>query len=211
MENNKNNKDKKKLLIMLLFLFTIIGLTGYGVYSYYYTTGSFDTVSAQDNPDADNVIRITGSFNPTYYGGSAASGSSGSGGSFLGNGGSIPLECPETTNGNETIYCTATVTVRNEGSTGINVRYYDGSASASRSDGGDVDTGSLSLSWSNSYESSIYISNGSSETLNLSVPVYTNGNGSSSNTPEEVSEPVSSSTLTAYASFYLDASQYTDY
>ena len=151
----KNNK--KKLFILALLLFTAFGVVGYGVYSYYYTEGTVDTESASSE-DSDNVIRITGSFNPTTNtsGESGSSGSSGSGG-FLGNGGTLYLECPETTSGHETITCSTTVSVYNEGSTGIYVNYYDASSDASSSDA-TVSAESPRLEWSgDSSSSSTYI------------------------------------------------------
>ena len=205
-------KNTKKALIMALLLFTFIGVVGYGVYSYYYTEGSVATPSASGDENADNVIRITGSFNPTFTTG-GSSGSSGSGGSFLAQGGTVTLDCPSITGGYETITCTASVTVHNEGSTEISVYYDDEYASASSEDV-TVSAGSPSLSWgsSSSEYSSTIISAGSNETLHISVDVNVGSyNYISDNTAHLVTEPVESGTLNAYVSFRIGASQRTDY
>ena len=98
----KNNK--KRLAILILLLVALVGVTGYGVYSYYYTQGSFNTQEASDE-SSDNVIRITGEFNPIVDG----TGDSSSGNEFLGRGGSIDLDCPDSSGGHERIKCTAKV------------------------------------------------------------------------------------------------------
>ncbi len=53
----KNKKNKKKLLVALL-LFAITGVVGFGVYSYYYTSGRIIT--------EDETIEIS-SFDPVLY------------------------------------------------------------------------------------------------------------------------------------------------
>ena len=204
-------KNKKKILVLALLLFTFVGVIGYGVYSYYYTEGTVDTVSASDE-SSDNVIRITGSFNPTVesYASSGSSGSGSSGG-FLGSGGTVYLDCPETTGGHETITCSATMTVRNEGSTGIYVYYYDTYSYASSSDA-TVDADSPDLYWSGEGSSETYISSGSSATLNISVDVNVGSTSSISDSEAQlVTEPISSGSLSASVSFRLHASQNSNY
>ena len=71
----------------MIILFVVIGLTGYGAYSYFYTSGSY---SGHDEIDI-------ASFNPEVDG------------DFLGDGGTLTLTCPESETGNETIYCTGTL------------------------------------------------------------------------------------------------------
>ena len=204
----KNNK--KKILLIALLLFVVVGFASYGAYSYYYTQGSFDTVRASDE-SSDNVIRITGSFNPTmdgYSSGSSGSGSSGS--AFLGNGGTIYLDCPEKSGGHDTITCTATLSVYNSGSTSIYVSYYDTSFSASSSDA-DVSISSSSMGWGSNEggSSETYISSGSSSTLYISVDVNIgNSTNVSYNEPQLVTDPVLGGSLTVYASLTLSATQY---
>ena len=203
----KNNNDKKKILIIVLLLVAMIGVVGYGAYSYYYTQGEFEQEDATSESD-DNVITITGVFNPEYYI-SPTSGQSDSGSNFLGRGGTLNLSCPETTGGHERIECTASVEIRNQGSTGIYVDYHDAYASASSSDT-DVYAESPSFSWSDdSYsEYGHYISNGSSITLYVSVYVDVGENDYiSSGDAQFVDAPVSSGSLDASVSFRISATQ----
>ena len=201
----EKKRDKKKVLVLGLLLFAVVGLAGYGVYSYYYTVGTVNTPSATSDSD-ENVINITGSFNPRVESSSAESGVSGVD-QFLGNGGSIPLTCPDKVGANETFTCTAYATVRNSGSTPIRVSYEDFYPNVSSSDA-TVSVVSSSISWSNTSSSYTTISSGSSETIYIEVEVKT-GNSTSvaSDQPELVTEPIASGSLNAYASFRLEAEQ----
>lgn len=198
-------KNKKKTLVIALLLFALVGIAGYGVYSYYYTIGTVDTPTATSDSD-ENVINITGSFNPRIADNNASSSSSSSD-QFLGQGGSINLNCPEKVGANETFTCTASATVRNSGSTPIRVEYEDFYPNVS-SDNANVSIESSSISWSNTSSSYTTISAGSSETIYIEVEVKT-GNSTSvaSDQPELVTEPIASGSLNAYASFRLEARQ----
>ena len=183
----------------------MVGIAGYGVYSYYYTIGTVNTPTATSDTD-ENVINITGSFNPRIADNNASSSSSSSD-QFLGQGGSINLNCPEKVGANETFTCTASATVRNSGSTPIRVEYEDFYPNVS-SDNANVSIESSSISWSNTSSSYTTISAGSSETIYIEVEVKT-GNSTSvaSDQPELVTEPIASGSLNAYASFRLEAEQ----
>ena len=197
----EKKKDKKRLIIILLLLVALVGVTGYGVYSYYYTQGTFDTEDATDDDD-ENVIRITGEFNPTLDG----MGSSNSGSAFLGNGGSVSLECPDSTTGHETITCTTSVTVRNEGTTSIDVEVLDGNSSASSSNNISVSAENPTYNWGE--DDATTISAGSSETLTISVDVNVGSDDTvGSSEAQLVTSPVESGTLTASVSFRLKATQ----
>lgn len=198
-------KNKKKTLVIALLLFALVGIAGYGVYSYYYTIGTVNTPTATSDTD-ENVINITGSFNPRIADNNASSSSSSSD-QFLGQGGSINLNCPEKVGANETFTCTASATVRNSGSTPIRVEYEDFYPNVS-SDNANVSIESSSISWSNTSSSYTTISAGSSETIYIEVEVKT-GNSTSvaSDQPELVTEPIASGSLNAYASFRLEARQ----
>lgn len=198
-------KNKKKTLVIALLLFALVGIAGYGVYSYYYTIGTVNTPTATSDTD-ENVINITGSFNPRIADNNASSSSSSSD-QFLGQGGSINLNCPEKVGANETFTCTASATVRNSGSTPIRVEYEDFYPNVS-SDNANVSIESSSISWSNTSSSYTTISSGSSETIYIEVEVKT-GNSTSvaSDQPELVTEPIASGSLNAYASFRLEARQ----
>lgn len=198
-------KNKKKTLVIALLLFALVGIAGYGVYSYYYTIGTVNTPTATSDTD-ENVINITGSFNPRIADNNASSSSSSSD-QFLGQGGSINLNCPEKVGANETFTCTASATVRNSGSTPIRVEYEDFYPNVS-SDNANVSIESSSISWSNTSSSYTTISSGSSETIYIEVEVKT-GNSTSvaSDQPELVTEPIASGSLNAYASFRLEAEQ----
>ena len=198
-------KNKKKMLVIALLLFVAVGFAGYGVYSYYYTQGSFDTESAGGSEDADNVVRITGSFKPSTngIGGSGMENTQG----FFEDGGQVYLTCPEDV-GFGTTTCTGEITVYNEGSTTIYVSYYDTSSSASSSDF-YVTTDSPSFYWEYSdYDSTAYISAGSSKTLHFNVDVNISSSDDPSEEAQLVTDPVSSSTnVEAYVRFKLSATQ----
>lgn len=105
MKNKESNKyGKKKLFILVLLLFMIIGIAGYGVYSYFYTSGSYTART--------NDISIA-SFNPNIDG------------DFLGDGGTLTLTCPESETGSGTVECTGTLQISNGGNTDIDLSISD--------------------------------------------------------------------------------------
>ena len=192
---------KRKLLIIALLLFAVIGIAGYGAYSYYYTESTMSTETPND-ANADNVIRITGEFNPWVSVPSLSEG-------FLGNGGSIALVCPEKTGINKQITCESTVEVQNNGSTPIRVSYSNFYTSAS-SDDISVSVANSHIGWNDSSNSYIVIEPSSHSNLYISaiVNVGNPGNNNIGNDePELVTGPVESGSLTAYASFSLSATQ----
>ena len=194
---------KKKLIVILLLLFAVIGVAGYGVYSYYYTFGEMKTEEADSEYD-DNVISITDVFKPWV---SQDSGMS----DFLGKGGTIDLSCPGNISRNQKITCEATVHVENKGTTPIRVSYSDVFANASSEDV-STSVASSSLSWTNpddGYDSSTTtISANSSTELHIEVEVNVgDGEYSSSDEAQFVTAPVASGSLRAYVGFRLDATQ----
>lgn len=199
MENKKKN-----WIVALLLLFAVIGIAGYGVYSYYYTEGTINTEEADDEDD-DNVIHITSSFKPIVYQSSGIN-------TFLGNGGTIELSCPDVAEMNTKITCDATIEVQNNGSTPIRVSYSDFTADVSSDDISNVSKESASISWSDTGSSYTTISAGSYAYLDIEVEVNVgNVDSNSSNEAILVTGPVSAGTLSAYASFRLDATQNTNY
>ena len=99
----KKNKNKKVLIIILLIIFTFIGLAGYGVYSYYWTQGSFE---------GTDTVTIA-SFDPRTYIDND---------DFLGNGGTVSLSCyvsGSNQNNNRDNMCTGSLTIHNNGDTDI--------------------------------------------------------------------------------------------
>ena len=192
-------KDKKKLILVLLLLVALVGVTGYGVYSYYYTQG---TVKNEDQSDDENVIRITGEFDPEVDGG----GDSSSGNGFLGNGGTLSLTCPSTAPGHGRITCTGSITVRNEGTTPIYVSVYSASADTEVTNGNvALYAGEPSFDWENG---KTLIQPGYSETLNVSVDVSVGSNDSiDTDQGQLVDAPVSAGDFKATVSFTLKASQ----
>lgn len=194
---------KKMLLVIALLLVALFGVTGYGAYSYYATQGSFETEDASSE-DSENVIRITGTFKPTVDGVGGPSGSSSSGNSFLGNGGTLYLTCPETSSGHETITCTTSVLVKNEGTTGIYVDVEDVSSNASTEYGSvTASAEEPEFNWTEAY-----ISDGSSRQLNISVDVNVgSSNEVSDDTEEIVYEPVEGGEIKASVSFKIGVTQ----
>jgi len=152
MENKEKKKDKKKIVILLLVIFAVVGIAGYGVYSYYWTQGDFDGVGS--------TIEIA-AFDPQTTVDSDSD--------FLGNGGEVHISCPDSTEGNEHMSCEGSVLVSNNGDTDITVEVLNAESGAYDVDVSDssfdIDTGTPSFSWS-----STTIAAGESTTLNISVP-----------------------------------------
>ena len=117
----KNIKNKKKI-ILVLFLICVFGIAGYGVYSYYFVTGTFSNSTYVD----------IGSFDPRTV-------IDDDNDSFLGSGGEILINCPKLQTGNESIDCVGSITVRNDGSGPITVEVLDVTAGTgqSYSEGGE--------------------------------------------------------------------------
>ena len=194
---NEKKKDKKKMLVLALFIFAVVGLAGYGVYSYYWTQGSFDSNS--------NTIKVT-SFNPeTYIDGNF---------DFLGNGGTVTLSCGNTSsyyysNGHETVTCTGGVSVTNNGGTDITLEVED--TNASLNGGSEIASiSSTSLKWDSSDSSvSNLISSSNSDYLNITVEVEVdNGAGvGESDDAVEVTSPVIGGEFYVDVSFRLKATQ----
>ena len=110
-KKESKKQDKKKLLILVLFLFAVVGLAGYGAYSYFWTQGSFSGKS-------DDVQ--VASFDPQVE----------YNGDFLGDGGTVTLQCPESTTGSGTVTCTGTLSVYNNGGTDITIAVNDGATAS---------------------------------------------------------------------------------
>lgn len=145
-------KDKKKSLILVLLLFTVIGLAGYGVYSYFWTQGGFSGQS--------DTVEVA-SFDPRIgY----------SEGNFVGDGGSLTLICGDSESGSGTVTCTGEVDVYNNGGTDITVEVDENEVSTSTNeisvDNGKVTVGTPTFIWSETT-----ITPNSSQTLTITVPV----------------------------------------
>lgn len=108
-------KNKKKMLLALLIVFALVGIVGYGVYSYYWTRG---TVTGSSSVNIH-------SFNPQIY--------ANEGWKFLGEGGTIYLSCPDGavlgSNEDDYVDCTAELQIENEGSTAVTLEVEDAEGS----------------------------------------------------------------------------------
>lgn len=147
--NNKSNKQsKRKLFIIVLLLFMVITVTGYGAYSYFYTTGNFGASGTISVASFDPEVDITSDF--------------------VGHGGSITLTCPESSSGSGTVNCTGSLSVSNNGGTDITVAASNGVATVSpiTSDSATATAGTPTFAWS-----STTITPGDSATLTITVPV----------------------------------------
>ncbi len=185
-------KDRKKLLVLILLLFAVVGTVGYGVYSYYWTQGNYENETSAGSGD-DATIYLNGKFDPEIENGS-----------FLSDGQTIELTCPES-GGKGTVTCTGNVTIVNEGTTKISVETLDGESSVSKDGYIDVTAKTTSFTWT-----SETINAGSSETLYVSVDVdVDNGttNGINSSEAEEVTNSVPGGSFTVKTSFKIKATQ----
>lgn len=171
-------KDKKKSLILVLLLFAVIGLAGYGVYSYFWTDGDFSGQS--------DTVEVA-SFDPRIgY----------SDGNFVGDGGSLTLICGDSESGSGTVTCTGAVDVYNNGGTDITVEVDENEVSTDTNeihvDNGEVTVGTPTFSWSNTT-----ITPNSSETLTVTVPVEVDSDFASG-TAYERNEPYNGDTSNGY-------------
>lgn len=161
---------KKKVLILVLLLFAVIGIAGYGAYSYYWTQGEFED---SGNGADDNSIHLNKSFNPNIHGNH-------DGGYILGYGGSLDLTCGEPNSDNE-ITCSGAVTVYNDGTSDIDVEVLEASS---------YETSYVSDNYTPSFNwTTTRISSGSSRELTVTATSVVQ-DGTVNSDPEEVSEPV---------------------
>ena len=124
----KKKNNKKRLLVALL-LFAITGAVGFGVYSYYYTSGEIIT--------EDETISIT-SFNPTLYYDSEDHFLDGT--HYTGYDVTCELNNYNSSTDVATYYCTSSFSVGNHGSNAI-----------------DVSTSNLTVNINNSLSNSITV------------------------------------------------------
>ena len=151
-------KDKKKVIILALLLFVISGVVGYGVYSYYWTEGSFSGIGSTIDVAA---------FDPQTTIDSDSD--------FLGHGGTLHMTCPDSTKGNESMSCTGSVLITNNGDTGVTIEVFDANSGAYNLGPEDstfsIETSDPSFSWT-----STTISAGDSATLTITVPFTASSN-----------------------------------
>lgn len=176
-------KNKKKLIVIVLLLLLAVGITGFGVYSYYWAQG---TVTTENNYA---TISLTRQFYPK---------TDANGSSYLGSGGSISLNCPTPEDGDTSVTCTGSLVVENDSTESISLSIVDDSVST-YSGSEKVSLGEPSI-----YCPSDYISPNGTATVTFSV-VATLGTG---NVPEEVSEPVTGEEVNVSIDFDLKATQY---
>ena len=193
----KKKQSKKKLVLLTLLLFAVIGTVGYGVYSYYWTQGNFDNSSS----GSENEIVIDADYDPEVITNTSSSTQS-----FLGNGGTLVLTCPERSGGKETINCTGTISVLNNGSSSIYVEVLDIEGYASSDDDGiSVEAGTPQFNWTTTTISSKDRTN-----LTVTVPVTINNGttgGLDSEDAEYVTGPVSGGNVSASVDFKLKSTQ----
>lgn len=168
---------KRKVFVIALILLAVAVVTGYGVYSYYVTEGTF----TEDETDSDvNAIHLNASFSPGFD----------SGGQYLLSGGdTVTLECSEPDE-NKEVTCTGTETVYNNGSTDIRVEINNKSSYGCEY--ADCDF-TPSIDWTSGYDEWEYgsklIPSGESREITISATT-TIEDGTESNAPTQVSEPV---------------------
>jgi len=198
----KMKKNKKKILIIALLLFTIIGLTGYGVYSYYWTQGDFTS--------SDGQIRTNKVFDPEglhEYNEDSDSYNM----SFLGDGGEVKLVCADD-DYDGYLTCTGYSPVGNDGNVSINVSYSNFNITCD-DDSVDISSITPTFTWTyvdddghdhTSSSSSITLDEDEEATLVTTFEIESPG---TSSTPEQVSAPVAGNTLELGMTIDLTATQ----
>lgn len=187
MENKEKKKDKKKIVILLLIIFAVVGIAGYGAYSYYWTQGDVNGVG--------DVIEIA-AFNPQTTINESTS--------FLGEGGSIVIECPDSITGNESLTCTGSILVSNDGDTDITVEVLEATSDINDSATGfEVTVSDPSFNWTTRT-----ITAGQSATLNISVPAEVSSDfGSDSSVYVSSEPPEIDGSVSVLVNFKLKATQ----
>lgn len=189
-------KNDKKITIILLLLLVMVGCAGYGVYSYYWTQGTYGT---NDNDEGTLPrIELNKAFYPVTY-----SDSDFENGSFIGGGtNNITLECVASSSSLYT--CSGYMFIKNDSSSTIYLTLdsdetflYIGEDSYSYNE--DSYTIDNIYNFSVNYPASISSGNYSSVTVSISVPVGNNA--------VEVTEPVGSGSLSVDVYFDLIVSQ----
>lgn len=136
--------NKKKLLVLVLLLFAVVGIAGYGVYSYFWTQGEFT--------GSDDIEIASFDVNVDAYSND-----------FIGRGNYMNLTC-EDTDGSGSATCSGSAEITNRGGTSVVVDVLNGS---SAEDGSKYMSGTLSspsFNWT-----STTLAPGESKTLNVEV------------------------------------------
>lgn len=208
MENKRKDKKKRKILVIILFLVAISIVTGYGVYSYYSTSGTFssDGVNIKITPFDPEITDGNGEALTSNY-------------DFLGNGGTMTLDCitnhedgsesPTVEIEDNQAQCVGYLTVENRGGSPIEIGLVDNSFSVSFTGIGEGEASASTISFesmggtSDDNGNGLYeISYGASATFQVSA-IITHG----SNIEEVVTEPVIGSSFNVSATFKLKALQ----
>ena len=183
-EKSSNKKERKKFLILVLLLICLIGITGYGAYSYFWTKGLFegtDTISvAAFDPETD----VNG---------------------FIGNGGTVTLTCPNVEDGYGTVDCTGSVEVTNNGGTPIEVSISNAQVDVDHYGEGDSATataGDPTFGWTTTT-----IESNNSKTLSISVPVTVSSEFASDQGYERTSEEYDGESFEVTVTFDIKAKQ----
>jgi hypothetical protein len=177
---------------MILFVFA--GLVGYGVYSYYWASGTFS---------GDDTVTFA-SFNPQTYIDND---------DFLGNGGTIRLDCSVSDSSSNYNHsdniCTGSLSISNEGDTDIDISVLDATSSYAFNRGNpgypeymgpannmSISPGSPSFNWTTTT-----IEPGESETLEVSVYVEVN-DGFDNSDAIHATESISDTSSSSYHDYY---------
>ena len=176
-------KNKKKMIVIVLLLLLAVGITGFGVYSYYWAQGTETSESG--------TIYLKRTFYPVVE-------NPVTGDTYLGNGGSLALTCPTPGDGDTSVTCTGSVTVKNDSTESISLSVEDASAHITN-ESDKITLGSVSYNCPSGY-----ISPNETATVTFSV-VATLGTGTQ---PEQVYEPVTGETVPVSVDFKLKAVQY---
>lgn len=183
-KKSSNKKERKKFLAIVLLLICVIGVTGYGAYSYFWTKGSFEGTETISVASFDPETDVNG---------------------FIGNGGTVRLTCPNAENGYGTVNCTGSVQVTNNGGTPIEVTISDGQSYVDHygdSDSATATAGDPTFGWTTAT-----IQSDNSKTLSISVPVTVSSEFASEQGYERTSEEYDGESFEVTVTFDIKAKQ----
>jgi len=201
-KNNKNmnkKKNKKLTILLLLLLIGIICGTGFGIYAYYYTTGTIHT--------AEETISIA-SFNPEIHYANDNDYHFLHGSHYTGDEVNCTFDSYNSSTQTGTYTCVSNIIVRNNGSSDIEIDLDNLSLLSTGSDTGNITIGTATYTHTNSTNQ---IAANGNDTYTLSATVQISGLSSDpsqvSDDAQYTSTPINGADITVHFECDVTATQ----